>query len=239
MIRNPKLLGLVVVAVLAVNAMAASTAHAVVGIFTAGLTPAKHTTSSISGPQLAMHEGKVVVNAFTTPQGSMECESSKYTSEVPGGTATELTVNPTFVDCRAIGLPATVTMNGCGLTFRQPTKLAAGEYTGAVDLHCEGSVGIEVEVYFFGGITAHAMKICTIEIEPFENLNHIVYKNIVVDKKDMITVNMTVEKIPYVERDAGCPGPAVNHTTTNGVFETKFLFDAGGTDELWLSDAKP
>jgi hypothetical protein len=116
MIRNFKVLGLALVAVLAMSAVVASAASAP---FTSSTYPTTDTATSPLGNDV-----------FTVDGSSVECAGHFE------GTATEastsLTVNATYTNCKAFGFAsASVTMNGCDYVFHS---------NGTVDVEC-GSAG--------------------------------------------------------------------------------------------------
>src|ERR1044072_7853430 len=146
--RNLKILGLALVASLALSAMAASAASA----NTAVVTPGHH----IEG---LFGEDNPLNHALTGVAG-VECTTAHYE-----GTATTstITLKPTFELCHTTsGAPATVTVNGCDyqLTLGGPLNGMVAPVK-HVQLVCPGSAQIEVHVYGNVNQTIHA---CTINI---------------------------------------------------------------------------
>jgi len=104
MIRKFKVLGLAMVAVLAMSAVVASAASAT--NFTASSYPTSATASSPIGN-----------DDFKTEAGSVECAAHFHVGPLSKASET-VTVNPTYTGCKAFGfLNATVNMNGCDYTF--------------------------------------------------------------------------------------------------------------------------
>jgi hypothetical protein len=146
--RNLKILGLALVASLALSAMAASAASA----NTAVVTPGHH----IEG---LFGEDNPLNHALTGVAG-VECTTAHYE-----GTATTstITLKPTFELCHTTsGAPATVTVNGCDyqLTLGGPLNGMVAPVK-HVQLVCPGSAQIEVHVY---GNVNHTIPACTINI---------------------------------------------------------------------------
>ena len=162
MIRNIKMLGLLVVAALALSAVIASAAQAETGTYTAGLTPSTHTTSTLTGEQ----EGTSEWNHFVAFGQQITCENQgvHYHGTISGGVATQVTITPTYADCTAEGLPETVTMNGCDYIFTRPVT-DTGKMTAKADLTCPAGKSIDIEVFLFGTPTgSHTTKVCTIKV---------------------------------------------------------------------------
>jgi hypothetical protein len=254
MTRNLKALGLALVAVLAVSAMAASAAQAESekGTFTAGVTPSKHTTSTLHGKQI----GVATENFFSINEGKEEvtCTNSgvSFTSILIGGTATKLTVAPTYTECLSSGfLPTTVNTNECDYTFTQPETIldAGGPYTGKADLFCPAGQKIEIDIYLEGKLHEEATyktKLCHIEVFPKtgeeqELGGHIFYANnkeVEVTtgvKKDDVTVGATIEGIHW-KRSGLCGAKEGD----DGVYKNKFTVTGTSPltqhQDVWISD---
>ncbi len=253
MIRNLKVLGLLAVAALAISALAASAAQAEVGepgTFTAGLTPSTHTHTEIHGEQYGTHED----NFFSSAAGVLSCENQHvtYTGTSKTGEDTELSIAPSYGGCRTLeegktGLPVKVETHECEYQFKRPKTIEGGQYTGTAGLECpEGVAGIDVRVYLFGSpppTGTPSVEVCHVTVEPFKELGHIVYTNQKDayeptedgEKYDDITVEATVEKIPYTISGT-CHE---TETREDAVFKSKVTV-IGGTEEnhhdLWISD---
>jgi hypothetical protein len=254
MTRNLKALGLALVAVLALSAMAASAAQAEVekGTFTAGITPSKHTTSTLHGKQI----GEPKDNFFEINKeeaGRVTCTNSgvSFTSILVGGTATKLTVAPTYTECLSTSLPTTVNTNECDYTFTQPETIEGGKYTGKADLFCPAGQKIEIDVYLEGKLHEEATyktKACHIEVFPKEGEEqelggHIIYtvnKEVEVTtgvKKDDVTVEATIEGIHW--KKSGLCGAKEGN---DGVYKNKVTVTGTSLltqhQDVWISDPK-
>ena len=103
--RNLKALGIALVAVFAMSALAASSASAVV----------KHHFDSTSTTENTWvtgedHEG---ANKFITPAGAITCKEVHYYGTQAGNTVTAVTVTPKYGECTSPVGPVTVTNEGC------------------------------------------------------------------------------------------------------------------------------
>jgi hypothetical protein len=99
MIRRLKILGLTLVAALAIVSIAAGTASA--DIFTA-----ETSTVNLSGSQ----EG---TDVFKVHGGQVNCTSVTFSEPVWPMPTSHITLTPTYSGCTFAGLAATVNMNGC------------------------------------------------------------------------------------------------------------------------------
>jgi len=141
MIRNLKVLGLAFVAVLAMSAVVSSAAQAVPS-FTCSAYPCSATGENKAGSE-----------TFTTPGGTVQCDShftvEKYrttTGEgVPSPGSPTVTVTPKYTNCVAFGfLGATVSMNDCDYEFHATEQLGAGHYVHHVYINCPTGKAITI-----------------------------------------------------------------------------------------------
>jgi hypothetical protein len=252
MTRNLKALGLALVAALALSAMAASAAQAEVekGTFTAGVTPSKHTTSTLHGKQIGVAaENYFEINKEEASRVTCTNSGVGFTSILVGGTAKQLTVAPTSTECVSGSLPMTFNTNECDYTFTQPETIEGGKYTGKVDLFCPAGQKIEIDVYLEGKLHEEATyktKVCHLEFFPKtgeeqELGGHIIYtvnKEIEVTtgvKKDDVTVETTLEGTHW-KRSGLCGAKEGD----DGVFKNKFTVTGTSLltqhQDVWISD---
>src|SRR5215204_1807300 len=101
MIRNLKVLGLALVAMLALGATSASAAEFHGEVENVTLTGAQTTT-----------------NTFTTHSGTIHCTVAKFAGTQKAKTTTTVTVTPTYEGCRSTGfIEANVTVDNNSCTY--------------------------------------------------------------------------------------------------------------------------
>jgi hypothetical protein len=143
MIRNLKTLGLALVAVFAVSAMAASAARAVTD-------DAQLTAESFPAVFDGTQNGVLV---FNREGRTMTCTTAEFHSEVKStDSKTTITVKPTYSGCHSniplIGVvPMTVTMNGCDYLLHLTKDTPSGTFTADTTITCPPNKEIEVHVY--------------------------------------------------------------------------------------------
>ena len=182
MIRNLKVLGLAIAAVMAMSAMMASAASAVPQ-FTASSYPATVTSSNTRGNEV-----------FTTEAGKVECDSHFVSHSLAAASST-LTVTPTYTNCEAFGLGATVNTEGCTYVFHATERISTGVYNSHIDLAC--AAGKSIKWVTGGGL-------CRTERKSQTGLTTVKTTNVA---GGSITVEWNVSSIAYtVTTDGfGCP----------------------------------
>jgi hypothetical protein len=105
--RKLKALGLALVAIGAISAVAAASASANYNIASA-------TGGSISGSQ-------TVTNEFVTTIGTVKCTTATFAASQATETAETLTVLPTYSGCTLAGIKVNITTNKCHYLFTKPT----------------------------------------------------------------------------------------------------------------------
>jgi hypothetical protein len=152
MIRNIKVLGLALVAVLAMSVVAVGSASA--AEFTASAYPVEG-----EGGQTTPHK--------LTIQGSaVECSTATFRGSLSAA-STELDITPVYEGCKAFGfLNMTVNTNGCTYKFTAGTG-SGDNYTGGVHIVCPAGKSITV-----------VAATCTVHIPPqTPTVNTIDFKN--------------------------------------------------------------
>jgi len=140
MIRSFKVLGLLVVAALAMSAAIASSASAEV-TFTCSSYECKATGSNTLGNE-----------KFTTEAGTVECDShfvvEEKGTEIGTGiqaASKEVTVTASYTGCVAFGfLGASVSMEGCDYLFTATEKVALNVYKHHVNVVCPAGKSIKI-----------------------------------------------------------------------------------------------
>ena len=169
MIRNLKVLGLAIAAVMAMSAMMASAASAVPQ-FTASAYPATVTGSNTKGSEV-----------FTTEGGKVECDSHFVSHSLSGASST-LTVTPTYTNCEAWGLPATVQTEGCTYVLHATEKVSSGVYNNHVDIVCPSGKSIKITT-----------TICIVEVKGQNGLTTVKTTN----SGGSVTVEPNVSSVAY------------------------------------------
>ena len=159
--RNLKVLGLALVAALAMSALAASAA------------PAAHTafiTAGSAGAPAHIDGKQIGQQVFNRTGREVTCEIANFgeSSTVPGS-ATSLTLKPEYKNCHAkvLGntLPATVTMNGCDYNFTLTKDTSPTKYTvGITHIECTTPNEIQVHVYTSHENHTNNVNACTYNI---------------------------------------------------------------------------
>jgi hypothetical protein len=239
MIRNYKVLGLAVVAMLAFGAFMAQGASAV------PLTcevPEKATCFATGDQGGGEH-------VFKSAGGSVSCVQATFTSATvagSGGAINELTVSANYPtektgggnNCTAFGFAgAHVKMNECTYTFTTPTQIS-GQPTGVVTfmtgtetfpLHlvCPTEKKVEITPTFLGS------SVCTQFIEPQTPTGgHVVGKNVVVTPMDVL-LEITLTGIHYTGTGSSC-GNSETHSdgSLTGLSTLRCYKNAAHTEQV-------
>jgi len=123
MIRKIKALGLVLIAVFAMSAVVASAASATAGTLTTFPT----STVVATGEQIGEHVFTLTDHPVEGGFANVKCKKAIFDGV---GTNkdddTTLTVTPTYSECKAFGLNATIDHNGCNYVFHTGTTTGLG-----------------------------------------------------------------------------------------------------------------
>lgn len=179
MTRKFKALGLAFVAVFAMSAIVASAAQA--------------TTHKMDTPGLATAKIKAVSEGeqtLATSTASVKCKSAEFNGTVSGETnITEITVSPTYSECKLGSETATVTTTGCNYVLKGVTS-AGGDATAAVS--CSGGSEIEIKT-----------SLCTLLIGTQTPAGGVHYTGTTGESgKEEVTIAATVSGIVY-EKEGG------------------------------------
>jgi len=143
MFCNLKSLGLTIAAVMAMSAVMASTASATPQ-FTASAYPATVTGSNTKGSEV-----------LTTEGGKVECDSHFVSHSLAAASST-LTVTPTYTECTAFGLGATVNTEGCAYILHATAKDFVTTHTHHFDVTCP--TGKSIKIIAGGGLCRMEIK---------------------------------------------------------------------------------
>lgn len=176
MTRNLKVLGLAVVAALALVALAASSASAT--------NPRFHTEQA----HTALNGSQEGTNTFKVNAGTVHCATATFTGTSSVVTPTELTIAPNYQGCKITTvtfetLEAVVDMNGCHYLFTP---------SGQVHLTCP-TAPIRVTA-----------PLCTVTVHP-QTVEKVDYTNVDVEKTRSTTVTSTATGLAYTQSSL-CPG---------------------------------
>ncbi len=223
MTHKLKTLGLALVAVFAVCAVAAPGAMAESLFFYGGSAPA-----TLKG----VHH--TAEDVFTVAAGSVKCKKATYTGTLGKEEATSVELTPTYSECTAFGgLATTIEMNGCNF------RLAAGEFgggkaSGTMDILCPAGKEIKAKVSV-AGITK-----CTVDIPAQTNLSGISYTN-VSGSAHQVTVTIGIEgKVKYTDTAGTGLGSCATASGENGSYTGNTLVTTeGATEKTGLAIAVP
>jgi hypothetical protein len=239
MTRNVKVLGLAVVAVLALSAVVASAAQA-------------HMFRAASYPAFIHGDQDGGTHIFEIAGGrKFTCEEVTFTGTVASTAAAAegVTVTPDYKKCHAKfplfeqKLPVTVTMNGCDFLFTTPeTKTPPDEYTGKVHLKCPENKKIEIHVYENATKHAEDKSLCTFSVGAKDNLGSITYHNKTNTPTSVNDVTLTglVTNIPYTRTSgtlANCGG-ATGESTYTGNSTVTATDEFGNPNEIEIDDTE-
>lgn len=187
MIRKLKMLGLSLVALVAMSAIGASAAQAAAGELDIGAAPA-----TLTGQQTTALKFKMTASGLTT-----QCSTEKLHGTTAATSVSEATVTLETSGCTLGGTAATLDKNGCKYTL-----------TGGVAANT-------AQVDYVGCATGKHYTItqgsCEITIKEQGPLSHIVFSN---PTGQDVNANFTIQGIHY-EGEGGC-GTGVIGTHTDG-----------------------
>jgi hypothetical protein len=180
MIRKVKAVGLALVAVIAMSAIAAQTASAAHDVFHAESAPV-----TLTGTQEGTH-------VFTAEGNEVTCTTATFLGTQKDLTATELTINPTYTGCKFGSLNATVDTANCHYIFDDETTPSTGD----AHVYSDCTTG-NIKITMSG---------CTISIDNDQTLNGVAYDNVNNNGGNTreVTVTATVSAINYSASGFGC-----------------------------------
>jgi hypothetical protein len=206
---NLKALGLALVAVFAMSAIAASAAQA---------TPTL--TSEVSPVTLEATAGGLGSGEkFVAFNESVECEKSTFHTPLTKTPATEFTVEAEYgPECRTgTGLRATVTMNGCDYVFHNLKFIkATPDYEATVDIKCPAGKVIEVHIYATKAAHEAKNSLCTLTIPEQANLEKATITNKTTSGKNFgdLIIEGTIGNIHAIQHRNSILCPAGTETNT-------------------------
>jgi hypothetical protein len=192
MIRNLKALGLALMAIFALTAVASSAAQAIE--FHSEIENTTVTASTEAGSN----------SVFDAAGASISCASATFTGSQAAKTSPTLTVTPAYSNCTFLGVVGVpVNMNGCQYTFNANGEVAiTGASCTAITFE---AATCKVEV----GKTNN------------QNLKEVTYTNLNSGTTREVTVTPHVIGITYTSSGLGCPKAGTfsdgNYTSGNAV----------------------
>jgi len=211
MIRNLKILGLPLVAILAMSmAVMASTASAV-----EFHSESAHTT--LEGEQTEPTE-------FVFEAGTVICEETVYQRTQESKTTAEVILEPEYVGCTSGGASVTISTNGCVYRLYEGEKVAEG-YDFLTDIVCPENQVIDVH-------TTDAAKTlkCTITIPGQVKRKKVTYTNKGIGVNRDVLAHIHYSGTQYYQHKGTAAGSCTTGTfekgtkratvTTRGYFET-------------------
>jgi hypothetical protein len=204
MTRKLKTLGLAFVAVLAMSAIAASASQA-----SSFMTEGEKYPVTISASQ----EGEHVFTVLTEAGKNSEVKCKKATfSGSASAKSSEVTVHPTYEECTAFTLPATVTTTNCDYVIHSGAG-SVDNFAGTVDVKCSsGSIKVKTAT-------------CEVSVGGQTGLGNLGLVNNTAG--GTVNINPAVTGIAYtnVTDGIGCPLPdKASHT--DGTYNGKTLASA-------------
>jgi len=169
MTQKLRVLGLALVAVLAMSAIASANAFAFKGE-SLNTSNGLHESGTIKGSGINTQSFKITSGSLVT----LTC-SGVTTSEASTGSEETPQAEPHYTGCSAAGFPAEVKPNGCKYKFHTTTETVAGmNYTGTTDVVCGAGAGPFVyKIFESNGTTLR----CEVEVKPQTGINNIEYVN--------------------------------------------------------------
>ncbi len=197
MIRNLKVFGLAITAVLAMSALWAISAQAA--------NPELHCTVSVTNT-CTLTGTDIKGQTFTFDGFNYRC-NSPFAATLNTKTASVVSsVATSYTNCRAFGVAATVNMEGCTYTFN--LVAASRPATANFSIVCPAGKTI---VWNFPTLP------CTITVPAQDNLPHIVLENSGGAEPTDVVAKFTISGITYTETGLWCPSPGTkNNGTING-----------------------
>lgn len=189
MIRNLKVLGLALVAVFAMSAVAASMASADTFKSETGLSV------TLTGKQSGTGD------VFTTTAGTVKCKQVNYTGTSASGVTT-VTATPNYPakflntevvppkeeqNCTGFGFPAEIATNGCTYLFH----LNATTADGTLDVVCPEGKEITVTA------AAAGTTKCIVHVAAQKGLGTVTYKNIGATTTREVEIAANISKLSY------------------------------------------
>jgi hypothetical protein len=196
--RNLKVLGLALVAMFAMSAVAATVASA------DDLTAESYPTTLTGKPDPTATKPDI----FVTTAGNISCTEPAYHATLEAA-ATSVTATATYAGCTAFGLPAQIDMEGCSYVF---TIMGGTSTVGDADLSCPA--GKEVI------ITQKPTDKCIVRVKAQSDLTGTVtYSNIGAGATREVTIKAAITGIDYAHTKGSGIAACTTGTSTTGTLD--------------------
>lgn len=233
--RKIKALGLAMVAMAALVAVAAPVAQAETGSLTAAGFPSIVTGNQAPGVTFDIGAG---------PIRTVSCGTSDLETTFAGPGADPVTFRPNYQNCISEpgGMtPVTVTMNGCdySIGFGKPGTTGQQQGTGTMHAWVNCPAGQQIEIHVYANAFAHAanMSTCTYDIGPQGQVPAGIYHNtahVGMPSDVKATVNATFTATSTIGAGGAiCGGNPMNQhlpITLTGEYTMRAFVDAGGVE---------
>ena len=204
MTRKLKLLGLALMAALAVNSVA-------VDVASADVVTSEASSTKLTGIQ----EG---VDAFTFHAGATQCTTVRYTGSISGTSSSSISITPFYFGCVFVGLGAVFDLNGC--SYRMNINSTVANTTATTDIVCPTGKEITITA------PSPGTPKCIIHIPPQTGLAPISVANIGSGTTRELTASLAITNIKYSQTagTAETGNCATADNTTGGTYLGSTIF---------------
>lgn len=229
MTRKIKILGLGLVAAVALGAVAAD----------ANWEAEAEAETYLTGTQIT-HNAKSF-HIITVANQQIKCEELFFTGQIAEGEE-KVTFTPTFGQCRTEStLYATVTRNGCDFTlFKGNMKNPKNEnhiFGGTLDVFCPGAIKqMEIHIYQSAEKQSKNESLCTVTIPVQGGLSEVTYTNTVEEPADVDATTEITKITTEVHGDPTC-GNKKQDATYTGATTIRAFSDAAHTNQIGIVTA--
>lgn len=162
-----------------------------------------------------------ITTSFTTTKGEIVCNETHYAGTMTKGEEKELTITPTYSgECKALGKPADVKLNGCQYLFtleagRVKTTGGGTHTQSPTHIKCPAGNSIVIEV------TVEGATFCTIKVPPqTPTQSKTDLKNLGLGKTREVLFTSTISQLHYeVTGGLGACGQT-GKTLTDGAIDS-------------------
>jgi hypothetical protein len=231
MTHKTKVLGLIVVGILTVNALAVADAQAepefqaLEAVENEGVVEEEFVHAPVDATQVEGEPIKLSIEGL-----SISCQSATATATLATGSSSSLTLSPTFKTCKALFgvLPAEIKFGSCGYTLHGAEHVEADLYFAFADIACPGEEKVVITVKNF---MATKTK-CIIEVASQSNLTMIHVENMTEAPPVDATVENKIENIEAIVKNGEEECPLPPKTYTNAKISGKTTLTATGEGEV-------